>query len=142
MDIKNITGKAFEASQLRDISDVTFENNRLVLRVSDPIAARKFGLSDKTWRYEFDGGSMYWYYSKDESEPSNWHCSCGKGTHTCVDNSTLTQIKVVKYEMSEQVILKGMLEYFKDRKDFTSVAIELNNFHYGADGCLNPLKRA
>ena len=137
MNINNITGNAKEVEKLSDITDVTFENNRLVLRVSDPIAARKFGLSDSTWRYEFDGASMYWYKDKDESVPSSWNCSCGRGGHTLVDSSTEAQIRSVKKEMTNQVVLKGMLDHFGNSKRFTDVAIELNSFYYDKNGCLH-----
>ena len=119
-----------EAASLSDLADVTFENNRLVLRVDDPIAARKFGLSDKTYRYEFDGRTMFWFYDKDESKPSNWGCDCGKGGYTLVDSNTNNQIKTVKEEMAHQVVEKKMLDIFGSNKQFTYVAIELNDLFY------------
>ena len=137
MDINNIIGKTKEVEKLSDITDVTFENNRLVLRVSDPIAARKFGLSDSTWRYEFDGASMFWYKDKDESIPSSWNCSCGRGGHTLVTDDVEIQIRSVKKEMTNQIILKGMLDYFGNNKRFTDVAIELRTFCYDKNGYLH-----
>ena len=136
MNIGNITGNKPEPQNLTEIADVTFESNRLVLRVSDPIAARKFGLSDNTWRYEFDGGSMYWYGSKDETIPASWHCSCGKGSYTLADNDTKKQIRSVKNEMANQIVLKGMLEIFGNDARFTGVAIELNKFVFNKDRSL------
>ena len=137
MKLNNITGNAKEITSLSEIADVTFENNRLVLRVDNPIAARKFGLSDKTWRYEFDGRTMFWYYDKDETKPSSWSCSCGRGGFTLVDSGTSHQIRTVKDEMSNQIVLKGMLDYFGNAKHFTDVAIELKNFYYDRDGYLH-----
>lgn len=141
MELNNITGKAKEINNLTEITDVTFENNRLVLRVSDPIKARKFGLSDSTWRYEFDGSSMYWYKSKDESVPSSWNCTCGRGGFTLVSADTERQIRSVKDEMVNQIMLKGMLEYFGNQKQFTDVAIELNRFYYDRNGYLHKRNR-
>lgn len=137
MNINNIIGSKPEVDKLSDITDVTFENNRLVLRVDNPIAARKFGLSDHTWKYEFDGRSMFWYYDKDESVPSGWSCTCGKGGYTLVDGDTENQIKAVKREMVNQIILKGILDYFGNAKYFTDVAIELNCFYYDRNGFLH-----
>ena len=134
----NITGNGIEVDELTEITDVTFENNRLVLRVSDPIKARKFGLSDNTYRYEFDGGSMYWYKDEDESKPHSWSCSCGKGGYTCVDTSTSTQIRTVKKEMAKQIELKDMRSYFGNKKEFTNVAIEVGDYYYDSDGSLKP----
>lgn len=132
----NITGSGVEIDELTEITDVTFENNRLVLRVSNPIKARKFGLSDNTYRYEFDGSSMYWYKDEDESKPHSWSCSCGKGEYTCVDTSTSTQIRTVKKEMAKQIELKDMRSYFGNKKEFTNVAIEVGNYYYDSDGSL------
>ena len=142
MKLDNITGNAKEYNDLTEITDVTFENNRLVLRVDNPIAARKFGLSDKTWRYEFDGGSMFWYKDKDESVPSSWSCSCGKGAYTLVSNDTSKEIRAVKDEMCKQIKAKGMLDYFGNKKEFTGVAIELNGFFYNKDGSLRERSKA
>ena len=136
MNINNIIGKTKESDNLSEITDVTFENNRLVLRVDDPMAARKFGLSDKTYRYEFDGRTMFWFKNKDESVPSDWSCSCGKGSHTLVSSDTEHQIKTVKEEMVNQIMAKKMLEYFGNDKQFTDVAIELNRFCYNKDNSL------
>lgn len=136
MKPNNITGNAKEYNELSEITDVTFENNRLVLRVDDPISARKFGLSDKTWRYEFDGTMMFWFYKKEENEPSSWSCQCGKGGHTLVDGGTENQIRTVKSEMAKQIVAKGMLDYFGGDKHFTNVAIELREFVYNRDGSL------
>ena len=136
MNIGNITGNVKEYKELTELADVTFENNRLVLRVSDPIAARKFGLSDNTWRYEFDGSSMYWYKDKDETVPSSWNCSCGKGSYTCVSSDVGNQIRAVKNEMVKQIELKGMRDYFGNKREFTNVAIELNAYVYTRDKSL------
>ena len=137
MNIDNITGVGKEYIDLTEIADVTFENNRLVLRVSDPIAARKFGLSDDTWRYEFDGCSMYWFKDRDETVPSSWCCSCGRGGHTLVTSDVEKQIKAVKNEMIKQIELKGMRSYFGNKKEFTDAAIELGYaFVYTGDGSL------
>ncbi len=137
MNINNIIGSKPEVDKLSDITDVTFENNRLVLRVDNPIAARKFGLSDKTWKYEFDGWSMFWYDVKDESSPSTWSCSCGRGGHTLVSDNVNNQIKAVKKEMANQIMLKGMLDYFGSAKYFTDVAIELGRFYYDRNDFLH-----
>lgn len=137
MDINNIIGKTKESGSLSDITDVTFENNRLVLRVDDPMAARKFGLSDKTYRYEFDGRTMFWFKDKDENVPSNWSCSCGKRSHTLVSSNTAHQIKTVKEEMVNQIMVKKMLEYFGSDERFTDVAIELDKFCYNKDNSLH-----
>lgn len=136
MNINLIEGMTKKPTELTEIADVTFENNRLVLRVDNPIAARKFGLSDTTWRYEFDGGSMYWYKDKDESKPKSWSCDCGRGGYTLVSNDTSTQIRAVKDEMVKQIMLKGMLEHFGNAKHFTDVAIELGKFFYKSDRSL------
>lgn len=136
MKIDNICGNGKEYSSLTELTDVTFENNRLVLRVDNPIAARKFGLSDTTWRYEFDGYSMFWYKDKDENKPKSWSCSCGKGSYTLVSDDVDRQIKAVKEEMVRQIMAKGMLEYFGNKKAFTDVAIELHAFCYHNDGTL------
>ncbi len=137
MNINNITGNTKEVNTLSEITDVTFENNRLCLRVEDPIAARKFGLSDSTYRYEFDGCKMYWYKDKDESKPNSWSCQCGKGGFTLVDGGTSKQIRAVKNEMANQIIAKGMLGYFGNQKRFTDVAIELDCFYYDRNGYLH-----
>lgn len=136
MVIDNIIGTQKEIESLTEVTDVTFENNRLVLRVDDPIKARKFGLSDNTWRYEFDGGTMYWYKDKDETKPHTWSCSCGKGGYTIVSTDTDNAIRAVKREMANQIIAKGMLEYFGNKSEFTSVAIEVGNFYYDSDRSL------
>ena len=136
MNINNIVGNGKEIKELTEISDVTFENNRLVLRVEDPVAARKFDLSDKTYKYEFDGSTMYWYYDKDEKARSGWSCTCGRGGHTLVDAGTDRQIRAVKDEMAKQIVLKKMHKYFGNDKRFTGVAIELNRFYYTRDGFL------
>lgn len=138
MNIGNIVGNVKEAANLNEIADVTFENNRLVLRVSDPIKARKFGLSDNTWRYEFDGSTMFWYKDKDEMEPSSWSCTCGRGGYTMVSTDTERQIRAVKDEMINQIMIKNMLDYFGNDKRFTGVAIELHNtFYYDKQGFLH-----
>lgn len=125
---KKTTARIKEPKTLEEISKVTFEFGRLVLRVDNPIAARKFGLSDNTWRYEFDGGSMYWYDSKDETQPKTWSCSCGKGSYTCVDNSTSRTIRAVKDEMIKQIIDNDWLNEHDGDNDFNNVAIELGGF--------------
>ena len=125
---KKTTVKIKEPKTLGEIAKVSFEFGRLVLRVDNPIAARKFGLSDKTWRYEFDGGSMYWYYDQDETKPSKWSCSCGKGSYTCVDNSTSEQIRAVKDEMAKQIIDNDWLDEHGGDNDFNNVVIELGGF--------------
>ena len=125
---KNTTTKIKEPKTLGEISKVSFEFGRLVLRVDNPIAARKFGLSDDTWRYEFDGGSMYWYEDKDETQPKTWSCSCGKGSYTCVDNSTSQTIRAVKDEMRKQIIDNDWLNEHDGDNDFNNVAIELDGF--------------
>ena len=132
----NITGSGIEIDELTEITDVTFENNRLVLRVDDPIKARKFGLSDNTWRYEFDGGTMYWYKDKDETKPHTWSCSCGKGGYTMVSTNTSNAIRAVKREMAKQIELKDMRSYFGNKKEFTNVAIEVGDYYYDSDGSL------
>lgn len=142
MKLDNITGTAKEVKELSEIADVTFENNRLVLRIDNPMAARKFGLSDNTWRYEFDGGSMYWYDSEDENKPKTWSCSCGRGSWTLVGNDTSKQIRTVKDEMVKQIRLKGMLSYFGNNKAFTDVAIELNAYFYKQNGSLKERSEA
>lgn len=136
MNIDNITGTAYEPTTLTEIADVTFESNRLVLRVTDPIKAKKFGLSDKVWKYEFDGGTMYWFDDKDESKPSSWDYSCGKGSWTIVADKVERTTRAVKDEMAKQIMLKGMLEYFGNAKRFTGVAIGTNAFVYNKDGTL------
>lgn len=136
MNIDNITGTAYEPTELTEIADVTFENNRLVLRVTDPMPARKFGLSDKVWKYEFDGSTMYWYKDKDESKPSSWSYSCGRGGYTLVTDDVSRATRAVKDEMAKQITLKGMLEYFGTAEEFTRVAIELNAFVYNKDRSL------
>lgn len=123
---KKTTVKIKEPKTLGEIAKVSFEFGRLVLRVDNPIAARKFGLSDNTWRYEFDGGTMYWYKDKDETQPRSWSCSCGRGSYTLVDNSTSDQIRVVKNEMRRQIIENNWLEEHDGDNDFNNVAIELN----------------
>ena len=122
---KKTTVKIKEPKTLGEISKVSYEFGRLVLRVDNPIAARKFGLSDDTWRYEFDGGSMYWYKDKDETQPKTWKCSCGKGSYTCVDNSTSQTIRAVKDEMRKQIIDNNWLDEHDGDNDFNNVAIEL-----------------
>ena len=130
---KKITKKIKEPKTLGEIAQVSYEFGRLVLRVDNPIAARKFGLSDNTWRYEFDGGTMYWYNDRDETCPKSWSCSCGKGSYTCVDNATSKQIRVVKNEMRRQIIENNWLEEHDGDNDFNNIAIELNGFVWG--GC-------
>ena len=125
---KNTTVNIKEPKTLGEISKVSFEFGRLVLRVDNPIAARKFGLSDDTWRYEFDGGSMYWYDSKDETQPKTWSCSCGRGRYTCVDNSTSRTISAVKDEMKKQIIDNDWLNEHDGDNEFNNVAIELGGF--------------
>lgn len=125
---KKTIAKIKEPKALGEISKVSFEFGRLVLRVDNPIAARKFGLSDDTWRYEFDGGSMYWYKNKDETQPKTWGCSCGKGSYTCVDNSTSQTIRAVKDEMRKQIIDNDWLNEHDGDNDFNNVAIELGGF--------------
>ena len=142
MDINNIIGNVKEAESLTEITDVTFENNRLVLRVDNPIAARKFGLSDTTYRYEFDGRSMFWFKDKDENQPSSWSCTCGRGGWTLVNGSTEHQIRTVKNEMANQIMLKGMLDYFGNDKRFTDVAIEIDDFYYDMNGYLHKRRKA
>ena len=137
----NITGNGIEVDELTEITDVTFENNRLVLRVSDPIKARKFDLADNTYRYEFDGGSMYWYKDEDESRPHSWSCSCGKGGYTLVSTSTENEIRAVKREMAKQIELKDMRSYFGNKKEFTNVAIEVGDYYYDSDGNLKLCSR-
>lgn len=122
---KRTTTKIKEPKTLGEIARVSYEYGRLVLRVDNPIAARKFGLSDNTWRYEFDGGTMYWYKDKDEAQPSSWSCSCGRGSHTLVSNSTENQINAVKDEMKRQIIMNNWLDKYSGNKDFNNIAIEL-----------------
>ena len=136
MNIENITGNIKEYDSLTELADVTFENNRLVIRISDPIAARKFGLSDKTWRYEFDGSTMYWYKDKDETVSCDWQCSCGRGGYTLVSTDTEKQIRSVKDEMVKQIEAKKMRQFFGNKKEFTNVAIELNAYFYDKDESL------
>lgn len=125
---KKTIKKIKEPKTLGEIAKVSFEFGRLVLRVDNPIAARKFGLSDNTWRYEFDGGTMYWYKDKDETKPKTWSCSCGKGSYTCVDNSTSRTIRAVKDEMIKQIIDNDWLNEHDGDNDFNNVVIELGGF--------------
>ena len=95
-----------ELRTLSEISTVTYEYGRVVLTIHDGkyVASRKFGLHDDDWKYEFDGGSMYFY--KVGSETSRFNCSCGKGGYTLVSNSLEKCIKAVKTEMIKQIYEK------------------------------------
>ena len=122
-----------EPATLGEIANVTFEYGRLVLRVNDPIAARKFGLSDSTYRYEFDGYSLFWYKSKDENSSCSWKCDCGRNGYALVTSDTERQIKAVKQEMRRQVI-SNLFEKYKNNPVFKDVVIDFDGIGYDGFG--------
>lgn len=83
---------------------LTFEvdaaNNEVIMNVEDPIAARKYGLSDSYRTYIWDGDTMYFYKNPDES--ASWSISYGGGSMTMVAAS------VVKFR---DTAAKKMIEY-------------------------------
>lgn len=133
MNIDNIRGNdpTLNIESLTEISDLTFEAGSLVLRVDDSKLAKKFHLSGKAHRYEFDGYKMFFYENNDDNiDHYYFSCSCGADGYTLVDGTTSRTIKEVKEEMIKQIMLKNMLNILDDDKDFKEVAIELNAFWY------------
>lgn len=95
-----------EPETLAEIADVQIEYGRVALHVSDPMAARKFGLDDKYVKYEYDGNTMYMY--KEEGLPSDWCFDFGPGGCTLVASSVETYRSAVLKEMKRQVNEKGL----------------------------------
>lgn len=87
---------------------MTYEYGRVVLTIKPgyEIASRKFGLCDNNWKYEFDGGTMYFY--KTGEQTSDWACYYGKGVYACVPTELLNCIKAVKTEMAQQIVDKSL----------------------------------
>ena len=98
--------KKKEPNDISEVTSVSIEYNRAILRVSDPMAARKFGLSEYYVRYEFDGSTMYCY--REEDKPCNFSFSCGNGYHTLVSQSVETFCKSVKSEMKRQITMQNL----------------------------------
>ena len=95
-----------EPNSLGEICEVSFVFNRLVLTVNKGKieASKKFGLLDNYERYEFDGGSMYFYCPGSTS--ADFTISCGNGVCTSVSSAVQRCRKVVKNEMAKQCMEK------------------------------------
>lgn len=91
-----------EPNTLGEICEVSFVFNRVVLTVNKGKieASKKFGLLDNYERYEFDGGSMYFYCPGSIS--ADFTISCGNGVCTSVSAAVQRCRKAVKAEMSKQ----------------------------------------
>lgn len=97
-----------EPNSLTEISEVTYEYGRVVLTIKPGYmsASRKFKLFDNCWKYEFDGGTMYFYRKNEEA--CSWSYSCGKGAYTLVSNRGQNCIAAVKQEMATQIVLQNL----------------------------------
>jgi len=89
--------KKKEPKSLDEITRFEYEYERAVLYVSDPVAARKFGLNDKYVKYEYDGKSMYFFLEEDG--PSKMSVSWNSYGRTLVSDSLETCIMAVIKQM-------------------------------------------
>lgn len=119
-----------EPESLSEISEVTYEYGRVVLTIKPgyEVTSRKFNLLDDGSKYEFDGGTMYFY--KDRNTTSYWSCSCGRGGWTLVSTKISQCIRAIKQEMAMQIVLQNLpvpkailwdlpinSDYMRNRKD-------------------------
>lgn len=97
---------AMKAKSLSDICEVSIENDEVVLVTDFPLAARKFGLSDKYEKYIWDGRSVYFH--KNKNEASSWSIDYGSGGYTLVSDDVKKYCITMVEEMVKQIFEKDL----------------------------------
>jgi hypothetical protein len=93
--------KAMNAKSLSEICTVSVCGDEIELVTEFPLAARKFGLSDKWEKYVWDGETVYFHAKKNE--PSSFSISFGGSSTTMVSNAIIKYRDAMVEEMVKQI---------------------------------------